>query len=132
MAKLYANVIANLTADENAFSEACKTLNERMRLMAEDDVNNIFLEMDLETCKAVFEALFDAVENLTNSVFKDGWLEVTLKYLALFDESNYSAATGVRMLKVREQFVPRLISRLSWPYYPVSYTHLTLPTILRV
>lgn len=105
---LYSTVLANLTRDDENMRRASKALYERM--------HGKVVDIDLTVCLKVFESVFDAAEQLHTS-HGDGWPEVFLQYLALFDEKNYSPMTGLRMLQARKVVYRRLSEHFVWDEY---------------
>lgn len=112
-------LVGKLTGDPGRFAVACESLNSQMAELSSGEAP----EMDPALCNMVFKALYDAVENLFRT-FSHPWLEVTLKYIALYDETNYSPATGITINKVREQFVVKLSHTLGWNYYHRNWKRL--------
>lgn len=106
------STLAKLTESEARFAVACETLNAQMAKLSSGKAPH----MDDTLCALVFEELYYAVLNCFRS-FNDPWPEVTLKYIALYDENSYSWVTGVRLNKVRELFVVKLSTKLSFNSY---------------
>jgi hypothetical protein len=111
-------LLTKLTENKERFAVACETLNTQM-----EELTGESLEMDTTTCGMVFEALYHAVESVFHS-FCDPWPEVTLKYIAMYDGGDYSPVTGIRINKVREQFVVKLSTKMGWDYYHRNWKRL--------
>lgn len=119
MNTLYQNVLANLTASEDAIAEAVRQLNERLQIMTEDET----LVIDEVVAIMVFNAVFDAAEQCHQSA-GDGWLEVFLQYLSMYDESNYNPFTGIRMGAARDIVRFKLHRSFKWAEYNRNWKRL--------